>query len=104
MSFFELTVFFNSKFTRNGCFMRGMPFFANGYSAIKILKQVLRLRHSTEKHLCFEDWNFYPQSFLVGFHLLSQHRLSQASKHSFLPPFAAKRVAPKPLGESFLGA
>jgi hypothetical protein len=61
-------------------------------------------RHSTEKHLCFEDWNLYIQSFLVGFHLLSQHRLSQASKQKFLPPFAAKRVAPKPLGESLSGA
>ena len=51
------------------------------------------------------DWNLY--NFFIawkGHHLLLQHRFSLASKHTFLPPFAAKRVAPKPLGESFLGA
>ena len=30
--------------------------------------------------------------------------VSLALKHSFQPPFAAKRVAPKPLGESLTGA
>ena len=48
-----------------------------------------------------EDWNLYPQ-FIAwrAYHLLYQRRFSYALKHSFQPPFAAKRVAPKPLGES----
>ncbi len=83
--------------------MKGMPFFANGYSAIKILKQVLRLRHSTEAvRRGLESLQFFKTC--EACHLLAQHMFSQASKHSFLPPFAAKRVAPKPLGESLSGS
>ena len=43
-----------------------------------------------------EDWNLYPK-FIArrAYHLLYQRRFSCALKHSFQPPFAAKRVAPK---------
>ena len=62
-------------------------------------------RHSTFRMIMRNDWNLYNLFIAwVARHLLAQRRFSYALKHSFMPPFAAKRVAPKPLGESFLGA
>ena len=67
---------------------------------------LLATRHNPSKtwlllSLRSVGWNLYPQ-FIAwrACLLLSQHRFSLALKHSFQPPFAAKRVAPKPLGES----
>ena len=61
-----------------------------------------KTRHSTERMRGLESLH----SIIAwrAFHLLYQHRSSLALKHSFQPPFAAKRVAPKPLGESLSGA
>ena len=71
---------------------------------------LLAARHNPSKtwlllSLRSVGWNLYPQ-FIAwrAYHLLYQRRFSCALKHSFQPPFAAKRVAPKPLGESLSGS
>ncbi len=62
-------------------------------------------RHSTFRMIMRNDLNLCNLFIAwVARHLLSQRRFSVASKLSFLPPFAAKRVAPKPLGESLSGS
>ena len=61
------------------------------------------VRHATAEQS--ECWLASLHSFIAceARHLLEQHRSYLASKHSFLPPFAAKKVAPKPLGAGVTG-
>ena len=52
-----------------------------------------------------EDWHLYKKKLCYG--RSSQDSITQfyyAPKHSFSPPFAAKSVAPKPLGEPLSGS
>ena len=50
------------------------------------------------------DWHLYTLIIVwVAYHLLEQLRSYLDSKHSYLPPFAAKKVAPKPLGAGVTG-
>ena len=43
----------NSKFTRNGCFIKGMPFLLKGVWRDDLIKQALRLSLHRKPKVCF---------------------------------------------------